>query len=68
MQAGLDSLGAVELRNAVSAKFGVALPATVAFDFPTTKALALFVAQSLRPPEPAPAASQVGLLIRLWTC
>ncbi len=59
MQAGLDSLGAVELRNAVSAKFGVALPATVAFDFPTTKALALFVAQSLRPFEPS--ISQVGL-------
>ena len=35
MSAGLDSLGAVELKNGVSARFGVSLPATVAFDYPT---------------------------------
>jgi acyl carrier protein len=35
MSAGLDSLGAVELKNGVSARFGVTLPATVAFDYPT---------------------------------
>ena len=39
MSAGLDSLGAMELRNGVSTKFGVSLPATVAFDFPTLKVL-----------------------------
>ena len=38
MFAGLDSLGAVELKNGVSAKFGVTLPATVAFDYPTLEA------------------------------
>ena len=48
-QAGLDSLGAVELRNAVAAKFGIALPATVAFDFPTAAALAGFVRGALTP-------------------
>ena len=35
MSAGLDSLGAVELKNGVSARFGVTLPATVAIDYPT---------------------------------
>ena len=35
MSAGLDSLGAVELRNGISAKFGISMPATIAFDYPT---------------------------------
>ncbi len=51
-QAGLDSLGAVELRNAIAAKFGVALPATVAFDFPTASALAGYVRGALTPADP----------------
>ena len=44
-QAGLDSLGAMELRNAVSAGFGVDSPATLAFDYPTAAALAGFIAE-----------------------
>ena len=47
MAAGLDSLAAVELKNAVAAKFGVSLPATVAFDYPTLVAMSRFVASSL---------------------
>ncbi len=44
-QAGLDSLGAVDLRNALSARFATdALPATLAFDYPTTAALAGLIA------------------------
>lgn len=39
-QAGLDSLGAVELRNALAARFGCDLPATATFDHPTLGALA----------------------------
>ena len=37
MEAGLDSLAAVELRSALSARFGISLPATVALDYPTVK-------------------------------
>lgn len=44
MAAGLDSIGAVELRNAVATAFAVELPATVAFDYPTVSAMAGFVA------------------------
>lgn len=44
MEAGLDSLGAVELRSTVSAAFSVPLPATAAFDYPTVAALAAFIA------------------------
>ena len=49
MQAGLDSLGAVELRNALMAKYGIALSATVAFDHPTPAALATHMAATLAP-------------------
>ena len=38
-----DAAGAAELRNVVSAKFGVELPATVAFDYPTVSAMAAFL-------------------------
>ncbi len=55
MEAGLDSIGAVELRNAVSEKFGIELPATVTFDYPTAADLARFVMQ-----RSAPAAVTAG--------
>lgn len=35
MEQGLDSLAAVELRNATAAAFNVQLGATVALDYPT---------------------------------
>ena len=49
MEAGLDSIGAVELRNAVSAKYGVELLATVTFDYPTIGELAQYLAAKTAP-------------------
>ena len=42
-------MGAVELRNALMARFGIAVSATVAFDHPTLAALAAHVAATLAP-------------------
>ena len=58
MEAGLDSLGAVELRNALSAKFGAELPATLIFDYPSISALAGFLGSQL--PDLAPVASEAS--------
>ena len=46
--AGLDSLAAVELRDELAASLGVPLPATLAFDAPTTAALVDRVAAAVR--------------------
>ena len=43
MEAGLDSLGAVELRNALGSRFGLELPPTVTLDHPSVAALAEFI-------------------------
>jgi acyl transferase domain-containing protein/NADPH:quinone reductase-like Zn-dependent oxidoreductase/short-subunit dehydrogenase/acyl carrier protein len=49
-QLGLDSLVAVELKNALEVAFRVPLPATVAFDHPTAAELAVFIDGALAAP------------------
>ena len=60
MEAGLDSLGAVELRNALADGFGVQLPATVTFDYPTTAAMAAFITQQIAASQPSLLAGMVA--------
>ena len=47
LDAGLDSLGAVELRSRLNDEFAVQLPSTVVFDHPSVYALAEAVAGEL---------------------
>lgn len=61
MEAGLDSLAAVELRNGIASAFSITLPATLAFDFPTTAAIAQHIADHAAADDPAEAAHQGAL-------
>ncbi|MGQ4389076.1 SDR family NAD(P)-dependent oxidoreductase [Streptomyces sp. SAS_270] len=47
---GLDSLAAIELRNALAQACGIRLPATLMFDYPNSEALARFLLEELAPP------------------
>ncbi|MFF3650794.1 SDR family NAD(P)-dependent oxidoreductase [Streptomyces sp. NPDC002181] len=54
---GLDSLGAIELRNRLQKAVEVRLPATLMFDYPNAVSLAAFLLEELAPGlEPAPEA------------
>ena len=51
---GLDSLMAVELRNGLSRRAGATLPATLAFDYPTSVAIAQYLIEKVLRPSDAP--------------
>ena len=65
-QLGLDSLMAVELRNALARDAGRSLPVTLAFDYPTAATVARHLAELLLPPAAAataphrPAAGEIA--------
>lgn len=52
MEAGLDSLAAVELHQALEHRFGQELPSTIIFDHPTVAALARLIVTLVEPAGP----------------
>jgi hypothetical protein len=47
MSAGLDSLGAVELKNSLEGALGISLPQTLVFDYPTKDALTRYLTDTV---------------------
>ena len=62
MAAGLDSLGAVELRNALEGALGISLPGTLVFDYPSVDAMTQFILSQI-PAADAAAEDAGGLMV-----
>ena len=64
LPAGLDSLGAVELRNHLEARLGLPLPPTLTFDYPSMDAIAGFVSSQLQPAAASTATGAARVMTR----
>jgi acyl carrier protein len=62
---GFDSLTAVELRNRLTEQTGLAFPATLTFDYPTSLALRDYLREALFGADAGPAESALAELDRL---
>jgi acyl carrier protein len=59
VEAGLDSLGAVELRNEIGKAVGLELPGTLVFDYPSVAAITGMLAAKLARKQESPPAREV---------
>ncbi|KAL4548258.1 hypothetical protein Ndes2526B_g00840 [Nannochloris sp. 'desiccata'] len=64
IQAGVDSLGAVKLKNKIQSTFGVQLPSTLVFDYPTATDIAKFIFGKLENTRPAAAGENKSTSMR----
>ncbi|GAA4681602.1 hypothetical protein GCM10023263_16430 [Phytohabitans rumicis] len=58
---GMDSVLAVALRDRLAEEYAVELPATLTFEFPTSRALARHLLESVAPQAPAPPAEGLAV-------
>ena len=66
LELGFDSLTALEFRNRLGAATGLRLSPSIAFDHPTSAALAGHLVEQIDSPEPAPPSAAPGVLTELF--